>query len=115
MNYSKNKNNDDINIKNNKYPLSVIESNDYKYPSLSENYPKSYMSMIDSSNSTRYDTYKNSSARIKKKVEFHNYVKVINVKSYKKENRKNNYQNFSNNSDDDDIISENKCINCIIF
>ena len=53
MNYSENKNNDDINIKNNKYPLSVIESNDYKYPSLSENYPKSYMSMIDSSNSSR--------------------------------------------------------------
>ena len=71
--------------------------------------------MIDSSNSTRYDTYKNSSARIKKKVEFYNHVQVINVKSYKKENRKNNYQNFSNNSDDDVIINENKCVNCIIF
>ena len=111
MNYSENKNNDDINIKNNKYPLSVIESNDYKYPSLSENYPKSYMSMIDSSNSTRYDTYKNSSARIKKKVEFHNYVKVINVKSYKKEN----YELTNDVILVDEIKKEQKCILCSIF
>ena len=71
------------------------------------------LTISESSNSTRYDSY---SRKIHKKVSFNRNVTVVNIQSYKKYLRKQNHETFSSGFEEDFNDENNKnCVNCTIF
>ena len=96
----------------NKYPSNNIEEY-YKYSN--NEFPKSIIE-TDSRYSTRYETKEKSNSNIKKKVEFNKNVTVINIQSYKKENKQNIYKK-NKCVLDDEFNGDNKmkCVNCNII
>ena len=102
----------DINFKESheEGPVSIIE-NIYKYPSCET--PKSSISISESSNSTRFDSF---SSKKKKRVKFNQNVTVVNIQSHKKDIRKQNYQKYTSVFEEDFNDEKNKnCLNCILF
>ena len=93
-------------------PYSTME-NTYKYPSCDT--PKSSISISESPNSTRYETFYHTQKR-KKRVQFNQNVTVVNIQSHKKTMRKQNYQKYTSVFEEDFKEDHNqKCVNCIIF
>ena len=91
-------------------PVSIIE-NIYKYPSCE--IPKSSISISESSNSTRFDSF---SRKKVKRVKFNQNVTVVNIQSHKKDIRKQNYQKYTSVFEEDFNDEKNKnCLNCILF
>ena len=102
----------DINFKESheEGPVSIIE-NIYKYPSCET--PKSSISISESSNSTRFDSF---SRKKEKRVKFNQNVTVVNIQSHKKDIRKQNYQKYTSVFEEDFNDEKNKnCLNCILF
>ena len=102
----------DINFKESheEGPVSIIE-NIYKYPSCET--PKFLISISESSNSTRFDSF---SSKKKKRVKFNQNVTVVNIQSHKKDIRKQNYQKYTSVFEEDFNDEKNKnCLNCILF
>ena len=93
-------------------PLSIME-NTYRCPSCDT--PKSSISISESPNSTRYETFYHSQKRIKR-VQFNQNVTVVNIQSHKKAMRKQNYQKYTSVFDEDfKEDHKQKCVNCAIF
>ena len=93
-------------------PFSIME-NTYRYPSCDT--PKSSISISESPNSTRYDTFYQTQKR-KKRVQFNQNVTVVNIQSHKKTMRKHNYQKYTSVFEKDFNEDHNqKCVNCAIF
>ena len=93
-------------------PLSIME-NTYRYPSCDT--PKSSISISESPNSTRFETYYRTQKR-KKRVQFNQNVTVVNIQSHKKTMRKHNYQKYTSVFEEDFNEDHNqKCVNCTIF
>ncbi len=88
-----------------------FKENKYKYSSCS--LPKSIISISESTNSTRFETFTKKNV---KRVSFNQNVTVINIKSHKKDTRKNNYQKYTPIFEEDFNEDNNqKCANCNIF
>ena len=102
----------DINFKepHEEGPVSIIE-NIYRYPSCET--PKSSISISESLNSTRFDSF---SRKKVKRVKFNKNVTVVNIQSHKKDIRKQNYQKYTSVFEEDFNDEKNKnCLNCILF
>ena len=83
----------------------------YKFSNSSNDLPK--LTISESSNSTRYDSYRK---KIPKRVSFNKNVTVVNIQSHKKYLRKQNHQTFSSGFEEDFNDENNKnCVNCTIF
>ena len=79
------------------------------------------------SNSTRGESDRSSKIKIKKKVSFNSLVKIVNIESYKKINRKESFKNsyivektkkkeIKNKIQENRKYKEQKCVNqCEIF
>ena len=87
-------------------PFSIME-NTYT--------PKSSISISESPNSTRFETFYHTQKR-KKRVQFNQNVTVVNIQSHKKTMRKQNYQKYTSVFEEDFNEDHNKnCVNCTIF
>ena len=93
-------------------PFSIME-NIYRYPSCDT--PKSSISISESSNSRRFETFYHTQKK-KKRVQFNQNVTVVNIQSHKRTMRKQNYQKYTSAFEEDFNEDHNQnCVNCIIF
>ena len=93
-------------------PFSIME-NIYRYPSYDT--PKSSISISESPNSTRFETFSYTQKK-KKRVQFNQNVTIVNIQSHKRTMRKQNYQKYTSVFEEDFNKDHNqKCVNCIIF
>ena len=101
----------DIKLKKIQSP-ELLTSADYIYKCPSFDLPKLTISIFESSNSTRFESYSRNSP---KKVSFNKNVTIVNIQSYKKCLKKQKIETFPSAFEDDYNDDNKNCANCEIF